>query len=321
MAGSVFISYATPDLGIARRAKALLIQSGIDSWIATRDSKGEWRETISGAIGNSKVVLLLWSQHSLASPEVKHEIELAEKHRRPIVPLRLDASELQGSLAYVLSGTHYIDASRGPLDRHSRALIETVREKLSTLPETPVGDEDDHPDQTGADDEPESEYAITQLYRIDAASSDLLHLLEDCPSITEARRPVLKGPPEEDGDLCSELLKRKLRPCLSCLKLLRKYHEGPGNLVSTVTWPNRTTLRIETDRLVYEQPGFRGVKSTDIPWYDVGGVHGAPKDWRHFNHRIEIVTKSGEAIQLNFSDDKLWHTVGAVLAGLAGIRW
>ncbi len=326
MPQDVFISYATPDLQAAKRVKTLLIKSGINSWIATRDSKGEWRDTIFEAIKSSRVVLLLWSKNSLASHEVKHEIDLAEKYRRAIVPIRLDTSELQGGLAYVLSGAHWIDASSGPIDRHSKALIEAVRDRLAGMQDTIIDDATANDDQsegeddaTANDDQTKGEYAIAHVYRIDAPNSDLLHVLRDCPSLTGVRSAAKTELPQENGDLCAELIKRRLRPCFSCLKLLRSYHEGPGTLISTVTWPD-ATLWIETERLSYERKGFLGPKLTEIPWYDVCGVTGLPNDWLNPN-RIEILAKGGEFIKLLVKQDPLWHAVGAVLAGLAGFRW
>ena len=49
---------------------------------------GSWRETIVYALLNCKIVLLVLSDHSLASAEVAKEISLAKKYRKQILPAK-----------------------------------------------------------------------------------------------------------------------------------------------------------------------------------------------------------------------------------------
>src|SRR5262245_56519710 len=84
----VFISYSSADrprvLDIADQLEA----AGVPVWIDRNKSNGgrRWDEQIVRAIRDCKVVLLMCSQASMRSRNVKQEIQLAWRYNRPYLP-------------------------------------------------------------------------------------------------------------------------------------------------------------------------------------------------------------------------------------------
>src|ERR1700676_4670801 len=66
----VFISYASHDAAVANAVVEILERHGITCWIAPRDvvPGSLYADEIVGAINDAKVVVLVLSQHSVASP-------------------------------------------------------------------------------------------------------------------------------------------------------------------------------------------------------------------------------------------------------------
>jgi hypothetical protein len=104
---SCFISYSNKDEMFARRLHADLQEHGVRCWFAPKDLKigDRIRARIDEAIHLHEKLLLLLSEHALASAWVEDEVEAAlEKERRQqrevLFPLRLDESVLQTSQAW-----------------------------------------------------------------------------------------------------------------------------------------------------------------------------------------------------------------------------
>jgi len=129
LAGKVFISYASRDVGVADKLCAALETTGLPCWIAPRDVlAGEsYAAAIVQAINSCRIVVLLLSKNSIESPHVLREIERASSKRRPVLSVQLDATGLSPELEYFLSAHHWLDASGGPIERIFPALIEYVR--------------------------------------------------------------------------------------------------------------------------------------------------------------------------------------------------
>jgi TIR domain len=70
----------------------------------------EWREMIARNILGCAVFVVILSNNSVASQEVKNELNLAIKHGKKIIPLLVEPVELPGSFDLILSGLNYIEA-------------------------------------------------------------------------------------------------------------------------------------------------------------------------------------------------------------------
>ena len=62
-----------------------------------------------------KLVLVL-SRNAIESPHVMSEVERASSKRRPVLSVRMDATELPPDLEYFVSANHWLDASDGPIE-------------------------------------------------------------------------------------------------------------------------------------------------------------------------------------------------------------
>ena len=79
MPHDVFISYANEDKSIADAICVRLESRGIRCWIAPRDIPPgtAWAEAIIRAIGESRIMVLVYSAHSNCSQQVPRELERA----------------------------------------------------------------------------------------------------------------------------------------------------------------------------------------------------------------------------------------------------
>jgi adenylate cyclase len=132
-ARQVFISYASQDAVVAGKLCDAIETSGAPCWIAPRDVRpGEaYAAAIVNAINDSRMLVLLVSKHAIDSPHVLREVERASSKRRPILAIRLDASELPPELEYFLSANQWLDASGGSVERVLAGLVEAVRDENS----------------------------------------------------------------------------------------------------------------------------------------------------------------------------------------------
>lgn len=90
----VFISYSHQDEAIAARLAETLVAEGFSVWFDRAIRAGTaWEHELRAVLANAKAVLVVWSQHSVASRWVRREATIARRTRR-LVPVRIDTSEL-----------------------------------------------------------------------------------------------------------------------------------------------------------------------------------------------------------------------------------
>lgn len=143
MPHDVFISYSSIDKSIADAACAVLEQNQVRCWIAPRDvvPGREYAGEIVEAIENSRLLVLILSNHSNSSSQVLREIERAVSKGLPILPFRIEEVQLSKNLEYFLSAPHWLDAITPPLERHLEHLSGTVQmllDRQTTLDPRPV---------------------------------------------------------------------------------------------------------------------------------------------------------------------------------------
>ena len=109
----VFVSYASQDVAVASSVVENLERHGIKCWIAPRDVTpgSPYAGEIVGAINEAKVLVLVLSEHAVASAHVGREIERAASKRRRVISLRTDAATLTRSFEYFLSESQWIDVT------------------------------------------------------------------------------------------------------------------------------------------------------------------------------------------------------------------
>ena len=147
MAHDVYISYSANDKPIADAICAHIEAAGIRCWIAPRDIiAGEDKPaTITRAISQSRVLVLVFSVYSNASDDISRELFLAADHKLVIIPFKIDDIEPEPGKRYYLARTHWLDAINPPTQEQIQVLVERVcklvsarrEEKAKIQPPTP----------------------------------------------------------------------------------------------------------------------------------------------------------------------------------------
>ncbi|GLZ51660.1 toll/interleukin-1 receptor domain-containing protein [Actinomycetospora sp. NBRC 106378] len=129
---TAFLSHSSVDGAVAREVCAELESQGMSCWMAPRDivPGTEWASAIVDGIARSSLAVVLLSTSSVVSHEVRREVERAYKEGKPVLPVKIDASTLEGTLAYYLAEVHWIDLTRRPVRRHLSPLVARTRDLL-----------------------------------------------------------------------------------------------------------------------------------------------------------------------------------------------
>jgi TIR domain len=126
MANEVFVSYSQPDRACAFELVTQLEAGGVGCWIAPRDiaPAADWAAAIIEAISNARIMVLVFSASSNASPQVRREVERAVHKQVRILPFRIENVLPSQSLEYFLSAAHWLDAFPPPHTPHYKRLCE-----------------------------------------------------------------------------------------------------------------------------------------------------------------------------------------------------
>lgn len=133
-ARDVFVSYSQADRECAFQLVAQLESRGIGVWVAPRDISPatDWAEAIIEAISGARLMVLVFSAHCNASPQVRREVERAVHREIPILPFRIEDVLPARSLEYFLSTPHWLDAFPPPREPHYERLSVHIESLLRT---------------------------------------------------------------------------------------------------------------------------------------------------------------------------------------------
>ncbi len=128
MAQTVFVCHSAHDKQVADAACAALEARRIPCWIAPRDvlPGDEWGKAIVDAIGECRILVLIFSTYANTSPQVRREVERAVSKGRIILPFRIQDVMPSDAMEYALGNTHWLDALTPPLEAHLVRLADTV---------------------------------------------------------------------------------------------------------------------------------------------------------------------------------------------------
>jgi hypothetical protein len=127
-----FISYSSKDKATADAACVALESAGIRCWIAPRNIRPglEYATGIIEGIDASRVMVLIFSSNSNASPQIHREIERAVSKGLTIIPFRIEEILPTEAMEYYLGSIHWLDALKPPVTRYLQQLTETVKAVL-----------------------------------------------------------------------------------------------------------------------------------------------------------------------------------------------
>jgi hypothetical protein len=132
---AVFLSYSHPDRGIADAVCSYLETHTVPCWMAPRDilPGRSFPESIIDAIDRSRIVVLIFSRHSNASPHVVRELTRAVSRNIPIVPFRVEDILPSKNMEYLINVPHWMEAAAPPVESHFPELLETIRAHLAQM--------------------------------------------------------------------------------------------------------------------------------------------------------------------------------------------
>src|SRR5579871_1512362 len=136
MSYQVFISYSSRNKATADAIVERLEREHIPCWVAPRDiSPGsDWSASIIEALNQCRVMTLIFSAASNASPQVKREVERAIHKEIEIVPFRIEDVPLSAHMEYFISACHWLDALTSPVDPHIEKLVPAIQKLLDPTP-------------------------------------------------------------------------------------------------------------------------------------------------------------------------------------------
>lgn len=132
----VFISHSMRDSALADSIKRYLAASGVRCWKAPDDIlPGEsWPSAITRALAQCRAIVLVWSTHSVTSPEVSKELTLATRNGLTVIPFRIENATPTPEWSYHLANTHWMDAFPGAPERFFPDLYSRLSSLLGEVP-------------------------------------------------------------------------------------------------------------------------------------------------------------------------------------------
>lgn len=130
----VFLCCATEDAAAGEAVRASLEGNGLKCFLqnpglAPAQSSAN---RISEAIREAELFLLILSQQSNRSPDVRQQLETAAHFKLPVVTFRIEPAQPDDDLSYFLWEKHSVDGFEGRLDAHIPALLQQIQALLKS---------------------------------------------------------------------------------------------------------------------------------------------------------------------------------------------
>ena len=109
----IFVSYSRKDSEVVQSVVGRLKAEGYRCWMDVTgiESSDEFKRVLVKAISASKVVIFFSSANSNSTPWTVKEINVAVQMKKPIIPVRLDATPYDESIMFDLSGIDFVACS------------------------------------------------------------------------------------------------------------------------------------------------------------------------------------------------------------------
>src|SRR3974390_3523063 len=127
----IFLSYSSKDAETATRLVKKLAEAGHEIWIDKEIRGGElWKRRVVEAIDEADIFIVLLSSNSVASNEVRRELDIAESRRKLILPAVISPVKMPPEGEYSLAGVQKVDLS-GDLEAGAKDLLNAIRAYLA----------------------------------------------------------------------------------------------------------------------------------------------------------------------------------------------
>ncbi len=103
--GYAFISYSSKNQGTADAIRKLLLNKGVEIWMAPYDipAGSEYAEVLYEALIGCSCSVLLLTNDSQNSQWVKKEVNIAITNSKPVIPVKLEDIELNSAMKLYLN--------------------------------------------------------------------------------------------------------------------------------------------------------------------------------------------------------------------------
>lgn len=121
----VFLSHHSSKVELVEHLSRYLEKNGIDTWFAPRNipSGADWPNEIENSINKCSAFILLFCSMADSSQQVKRELALADKYKKPVFWVKIENVE-PNNLGYFLTATQWLDW----LDNRDDTLEQLVRD-------------------------------------------------------------------------------------------------------------------------------------------------------------------------------------------------
>lgn len=157
----VFISYSSLDQKVVEGLCAHLESHKIRCFVAYRDiPRGVvWAKAIVNALDESRMMVVVFSDHFNNSDQVDREIELASEEKKPILTFRITDDAFKGAKKYYLKNLNWIDAFPDP-----QAVFGSVTENVAKLLDMDIKSVTPAPQPAPKPVPPAKTYKVGDLY-------------------------------------------------------------------------------------------------------------------------------------------------------------
>ena len=144
----VFISYSHHDQAIADAICSGLEKKDVSCWYAPRNIRPgeEWESAIITAINSVKIMIVVFTDQSNISKQVKKEIANAVNAGKIIIPFKLTKTAPSKGLQYYLTDIQWLDATGKRLEDGISELVSFVSRMLHPAARTDSHTEEPAPD-------------------------------------------------------------------------------------------------------------------------------------------------------------------------------
>jgi len=132
MSHVVFISHSSKDKLAADAICAALESNGLPCWIAPRDIVfgTDWSAAIVAGLEECPAVVVILSENSNASEQVRREVQRSFEKQKVVIPIRIDDVWPTASMEYYLAPVHWLNAPGGAVDSQLPILIDGLKRQL-----------------------------------------------------------------------------------------------------------------------------------------------------------------------------------------------
>ncbi len=137
MGSDIFLSYSRADQQLAEQFVKIASARGLSVWYDEMIEGGQdWRGKIVDALGTSKALVILFSEHSNSSRQLIKELAIADSLQKLVIPVLIANCEPLGAYLYELASRNWVNLHPNPETRLA-PLIENLLKELDLLDSRP----------------------------------------------------------------------------------------------------------------------------------------------------------------------------------------